>query len=48
MEEKINPGGWENFDKPKEVVYAPISRSGWGDVEVDGGGDLDWVDYRID
>jgi len=49
MEERVNIlDPWENFNKPKEVVYAPVIRPGWGDVGVGGGGDLDWVDYLID
>jgi hypothetical protein len=36
----------ENFGKPDGVDYVPVSRPGWGDVGINGGGDLDWVDYR--
>ncbi len=36
----------ENFRKPDGVNYVPVSRPGWGDVGMNGGGDPDSVDYR--
>lgn len=37
---------WKYFDK-SEVQYEPVSRHGWPDVGMNGGGDPDWVDYRV-
>jgi len=37
---------WKHFDE-REVQYESVSRPGWPDVGMNGGGDIDSVDYRV-
>lgn len=42
------PDCWRHFDEPIRKIYTPVSRPGWYDVGINGGGDIDLVDYEIE
>jgi len=38
---------WAYFEKSDLVTYEPVNRFGWPDVGMNGGGDPDWIDYKV-